>query len=113
VNEVHEGRDVFDFISLQVSDEMPTDIGWQLGLFIAKLLYVVLPEIALSGLVEFQYILNGFGFGDRYQRGAAVVQFFFEGEVGGEVNGHPTKLGSRHLISERLMTIRCTSLVPS
>jgi hypothetical protein len=48
-----ERGDVFDFVRLEVPDEMPFDILRQLGLFFEERLCAVLPEYLVAGMVDF------------------------------------------------------------
>jgi hypothetical protein len=62
-----KGNDLPHFIGLQMPDEMPMDIGWQLLLLFCQFLYIVLAEIPLTKVIQNPDIRCRLGLGDRDQ----------------------------------------------
>ena len=62
-----------DFIALQMTDHVPSEIFRQLRLFAADLLYLVLSEIPLTGVIGFPQHLYRLGLRDAYQMHAVPV----------------------------------------
>ena len=68
VDEVHKGCNIFYFIALQVSYEMPADVGGQGLLFLGEVLCLTFPKMALAGVVCGLYSLYRVVFGHSYER---------------------------------------------
>src|SRR5690606_30899244 len=66
--------DVFDFVSLQVADHMPADIGGELRLLIYHFLHFIFPKIPYPRLISLQYRFHRLGFTDRYQKAIGVFK---------------------------------------
>ena len=56
--------DIFDFVGLQVSDEVPVDVGGQECLLSRKFLNTAFSEVTLPGVVCFANVGYGVVFGD-------------------------------------------------
>ena len=61
MHQVHERGDVFDLVGLQVTDEVPFDVGRQQGLFVAQLLGIILSEAPLPQVVQCLDLRHGPG----------------------------------------------------
>src|SRR5690348_2793473 len=93
MNEMDEWSDVFYFITLEMTDIMPTGICWKLRLFIYQLLYIVFAEITLSLVVQRFNIFNGLGFRDGYEQ-HLITQFSPDSFIVFEINCHGVKIGN-------------------
>lgn len=58
---------VFDFVCLQVADEMPFNVFGQGFIFLSHFLHVALTENTLAGSIRFFQRLVGMEFGYGYQ----------------------------------------------
>jgi hypothetical protein len=67
VDERDEGDDVFDFIGLQVTDEVPLYVLRQGFVLVAHLEGMVFAENALTGIVGFLQVADRLGLADRHQ----------------------------------------------
>ena len=67
VDERDKGDDVFDFVGLQMADEMPLDILREHLMLVAHFKGMVLAENALTSIVGFLQVADGLGLADGYQ----------------------------------------------
>jgi hypothetical protein len=75
MDEADEGRDEFDFVCLEVSDEVPGNVLGKLFMFGHKLLDFIFTKYPLAAGVGFQDRFNRLRFGNRDQRTA--VRYIF------------------------------------
>lgn len=80
MDQVYEGYDVLDLVGLQVSDEMPADVGGENGLLFQQFLNAILSEIALPFAIQAQdrFRAVGFRYGDQFDLGFG--QFLLKGQ---------------------------------
>ena len=77
MNQPRERYDVFDFVCLQMSDEMPVDVLWQNLVFVAHLERMVLAEYTLSGFVSLLYVLHRLRLRHRHQNDSLRNRFSY------------------------------------
>ena len=67
MDQVDEGRQVFNFITLEVANHVPSYIPWKLFIFGQKVLDFILPEIKVACFPKFLYHDGRLGLGNRNQ----------------------------------------------
>ena len=77
VTKGNERDDVFDFVGLQVADEVPLDVLRQCLMLVAHLKGMVFAENALSGVVGFLQVADRLGLADGYQSHAFWQRRFY------------------------------------
>jgi hypothetical protein len=66
---------VFDFITLEVTDHVPFNIMWQQIVFGAEFLSLIFSKYALTGIVGFLNLLNWLRFADGNQPAVVGLKF--------------------------------------
>ena len=62
MDHAYKWGDVFDFVALQVADEVPVDVLRERLMFVSEFLYFVFTKDALAEIIEQLYVGYGLGF---------------------------------------------------
>src|SRR5690554_2646780 len=78
MDQMDEWSDVFDFVSLEVANHMPTDIGGELRLLIRHFLHFIFPKIPYSCLVGFLEVFDRLGLAYCDQQAIGIFKGVFD-----------------------------------
>ena len=68
MNQMNIFRDILDFVALQMTDHMPTNILREIIMLFSELLNIVFTEVSVTCFIEFHDSFFGLRFTDRYDR---------------------------------------------